>query len=97
MMAEEFKPDPMILRDQLAITRTALANERTLLAYLRTAVVLFISAVTAIQLFNEGWLLTLAWISLAVAAALAGIGYWRFRTVRHHIEVSNAILPQRLE
>lgn len=94
MVAEEFKPDPIILRDRLAITRTALANERTLLAYLRTAVVLLISAITAIQLFKQEWLLTLAWISLPVSVAIAGLGYWRFQRVRRQILVSNAALPR---
>ncbi len=43
---------PLILRDVLAMDRTRLANERTLLAWLRTALMLLVSGVTLIKLFE---------------------------------------------
>ena len=46
-------PDqPLILRDVLALDRTRLANERTLLAWLRTALMLLVSGVTLLKLFE---------------------------------------------
>jgi len=46
-------PDqPLILRDVLALSRTRLANERTLLAWLRTALMLLVSGITLIKLFE---------------------------------------------
>ena len=44
--------DTLILRDALAIDRTRLANERTLLAWLRTGLMLVVSGVTLIKLFE---------------------------------------------
>jgi uncharacterized membrane protein YidH (DUF202 family) len=43
----------IILRDYLALERTRLANERTLLAYTRTALMLFVSGVTLIKVFEQ--------------------------------------------
>lgn len=41
----------LILRDRLAIDRTASANERTFLAYIRTALALFVSGATFVKIF----------------------------------------------
>jgi putative membrane protein len=52
LSADESGMRPLILRDVLAIDRTRLANERTLLAWLRTAIMLLVSGVTLIKLFE---------------------------------------------
>ncbi|MET0064877.1 MAG: DUF202 domain-containing protein [Candidatus Thiodiazotropha sp.] len=42
----------MILRDHLAIDRTRLANERTLLSWYRTALMMLVSGITLLKLFE---------------------------------------------
>ena len=74
----------MILRDHLAIERTRLANERTLLAWVRSALMMLVSGITLLKLFEGviamqvlGGVLVPA--SLLVAA-VGGVRYWRTRT-----------------
>lgn len=67
-----FKPSQLILRDHLALERTAMANERTLLAYVRTMIGLIAVGGTFIKLFSgllpliSGWLLIFLGISTLV-------------------------------
>ncbi len=73
----------LILRDQLAIERTQLANERTLLSWLRTALMMLVSGITLLKLFEGvvvmeiiGGLL----VPLSLLAAVWGVRrYWRTR------------------
>lgn len=67
---------PLILRDVLAIDRTRLANERTLLAWIRTALMLLVSGVTLIKVFEGVMALELlgfALIPLAILVATLGL------------------------
>jgi len=83
----EISPTPphpgetLILRDVLAIDRTRLANERTLLAWLRTAIMLVVSGVTLIKLFQSVFFME------AIGAVLIPVGLltatWGFRRYLH--------------
>ncbi len=67
----------------LAIDRTRLANERTLLAWLRTALMLFVTGVTLIKLF-EGVLAMeiLGMLLLPTGLLAAGYGLYRYLRTR---------------
>jgi putative membrane protein len=71
---ENYSSKERILRDELAIDRTALANERTLLAYLRSAVALIIAGVSIMHFVNQGWLWMtgVACVPLGVVAGIIG-------------------------
>ena len=79
----------LILRDVLAIDRTRLANERTLLAWVRTAVMLLVSGMTLLKLF-EGVLPleVLGMVLIPVALVAAAIGLHRYFETRRLIEAS---------
>lgn len=73
----------LILRDVLAIDRTRLANERTLLAWLRTALMLFVTGVTLIKLFEGVLAIELLGILLLPTGLLAaGYGLHRYLRTR---------------
>jgi putative membrane protein len=80
----------LILRDVLAIDRTRLANERTLLAWVRTAVMLLVSGMTLLKLFEGNWPLEiLGAVLIPVALAAVAIGLWRYFQTRSLIEASD--------
>ena len=89
----EQSDEPLILRDHLAIDRTALANERTLLAYVRTALALFITGVSALHLpalhpnpLFGGLIYELGgWLFIAAGAVVLVAGYARYRQFRARI------------
>lgn len=49
----EMKKEDLILRDYLALDRTALANRRTLLSYIRTALGFFGTGVAGVKLISD--------------------------------------------
>ncbi len=55
----QYDPAELILRDHLAIDRTALANERTFLAYVRTALALLVIGVTFTHFLNQWFFLVI--------------------------------------
>ena len=68
--------------NNLARNRTVLANERTFLAYIRTAIMVAVSGVTLIKLFeNEFFFLVLGIALISVAFAVVGFGFVRYRTM----------------
>ena len=78
------KDEPLILRDHLAIERTRMANERTLLAWVRTALMMLVSGITLLKLFQgvaamEALGGVLVPTSLLVAA-VGGVRCWRAHT-----------------
>jgi putative membrane protein len=80
----------LILRDELAIDRTRLANERTLLAWVRTALMLLVSGVTLIKLFEGVVLMELTGAILIPAGFLiAGLGLRRYLRTRAVIEAAD--------
>jgi len=79
----------LILRDVLAIDRTRLANERTLLAWLRTAIMLLVSGVTLLKLF-EGVLVmeVMGVVLIPLGLVTAAWGFRRYLHTRRLIEAS---------
>ena len=84
------KTGQLILRDELAIDRTRLANERTLLAWVRTALMLLVSGVTLLKLF-EGILLMEVIGAALIPTGLftAGLGLRRYLRTRSIIEAAD--------
>lgn len=78
-------PQPLALRDYLAVERTRLANERTALAYLRTALALFAGSVTLLTLFDHAAARLTGWSLLPVAVAILAFGTARYVAVRRHV------------
>jgi len=69
-------PEKMILRDFLALDRTILAIERTMLAYMRTAMMLLISAITFIKLFQQNqFLIILGYILIPCSIGIGAFGF----------------------
>jgi putative membrane protein len=71
-------PTNLILRDHLAIERTALANERTLLSYVRTTLAMMTVGGTLIKFFDETLLVVSGWMLLLFALAIALVGFMRY-------------------
>ena len=79
-------PKRMILRDHLALDRTALANERTFLAYVRTAIALLAAGGTLLKFFWDSILIRILGVLLiAVGAAIVALGTWRFCAVSRRL------------
>ena len=78
--------EEIILRDYLALDRTALANERTLMSYLRTALALVIAGASALQFVDRLAVQVLAVALILAGTALAGLGVSRYRAYRRRIE-----------
>lgn len=74
-----FDSSKLVLRDQLALDRTALANERTLLAYLRSGIALLIAGATILHFSQEGWfrLVGIASIPLGIITGIVGVARYR--------------------
>jgi putative membrane protein len=80
----------LILRDVLAIDRTRLANERTLLSWIRTALMLLVSGVTLIKLFEGTLVLKVTGAALIPASFfIAGLGVCRYLRTRALIETAD--------
>jgi putative membrane protein len=75
--------DPALLRDRLAVDRTALANERTLLAYGRTALTLLIAGVTFVHLevLRSPALVVLGWVFMPLGVVVLAVGITRYRAM----------------
>ena len=77
----KFKNEDLILRDHLALERTAMANERTLLAYGRTMIGTIAVGVTFIKLFS-GILLTISgWLLISMGSGLMILGFIRYAKI----------------
>ena len=92
----EIDPEEMIIRDHLAVDRTAQANERTFLAYIRTALAFGAGGIGLIKLFDEstaiivtGWFL----ISLGLIVLIFGV----VRFIQFRRAISNLGYNNRLE
>lgn len=73
-----FKKEELILRDYLAVDRTALANERTLLSYIRTSVALAAAGGALIHFLDSLATNVGGGLLLALAAGILGVGLQRF-------------------
>ncbi|NQU39611.1 MAG: DUF202 domain-containing protein [Lentisphaerae bacterium] len=88
---ERFANSSLILRDHLAIDRTALANERTLLAYGRTSLALILTGAGVIRFFGNSVSVTLlAWGLILLGIAVALIGGYRSATMARNIRSARA-------
>jgi len=92
---DRFRPEDLILRDQLAIDRTILANERTFLAYLRTGLALMLAGVTFIHFARDTWFSTVGVLCLPVGILIMLVGVARYRSVRAKIWVARKQLKPR--
>lgn len=78
---EAFHNEEMILRDHLALERTALANERTLLSYVRTTISLIAVGATILKIF-EGWIYAVAaWLLIIIGIAFIVAGAIRYTRI----------------
>ena len=82
---ERFSKAELILRDQLAIDRTALANERTLLAYARGAMTLVIAGLSFVQFVPFGVLHVAGYFSIPLGILTGLYGLKRFVRMRNMI------------
>ncbi|MDH4128901.1 MAG: DUF202 domain-containing protein [Spirochaetota bacterium] len=91
-MYDKTDKNKLILRDHLALDRTLLANERTLLAYQRTAIMLLISGVSILKLFEESLgMIIFAYILIPCAIIVGIIGYFRYIKIKKKISPSTNI------
>ena len=88
-----FEQAEMILRDELAVDRTLLANERTLLAYLRSAVSLALAGVSIMHFSAQIWFWIVGLICIPSGAAVALIGYLRYRRMNAAIQCVRRLDP----
>jgi putative membrane protein len=85
LLYSRFDPEELIVRDYLAVDRTALANERTLLAYIRTALSFFVVGVSLIQFFSSLTLHSVGWALIIFTPGILTVGIWRFFMFRKQI------------
>jgi len=83
---ERFTASELILRDQLAIDRTALANERTFLAYSRTSLALILTGAGCIKFFGSLFSEIAGWVLIVLGLAVVVVGAWRsiIRAKKYH-------------
>lgn len=65
----------LILREKLAIERTAMANERTFLSFVRTSLYFAIAGITVNSLLNlsYGWFIEILFLVLSLLVLAVGI------------------------
>ena len=68
-----------VLRDDLAVDRTALASERTFLAYIRTALALIVSGITFVHFFESAPIEAIGWGFIPLGALTVVVGVVRYR------------------
>jgi putative membrane protein len=79
----------LILRDHLAIDRTRLANERTLLSWLRTALMMLVSGITLLKLFEGVMPMeTLGALLIPTSLWVGFLGARRYRLTRRSIQTA---------
>lgn len=76
--------DPFILKDGLALDRTAAANKRTLYAFMRTTLDFAVSGLVFTHFFGYTWIMVTGWIFLMIAVALGSYGVIRYYHVKQH-------------
>ena len=86
-----FKPDNLILRDELAIDRTLLANERTLLAYLRSGMTLILAGITFIHFAHDKWFKMIGLFCLPAGVVTMLLGIVRYHSMNSKIKVARQL------
>jgi len=94
---DDFEQRELILRDRLAIDRTALANERTFLAYVRTALALAIVGGSLFKLFDSAAADLTGGLLLAGGILTLLIGFIRFSRVRRRLTLSGRQIAAHIE
>ncbi len=90
----DFEPSEMILRDHLALERTAMANERTLLAYVRTMIGVMAVGGTFLKLF-EGWFFIISgWFLISLGGLILILGFVRYAKIE--MVLTNIIRDEKL-
>lgn len=74
-----FSKEELILRDHLAIDRTAMANEVSFLAYIRTALTILVGGVSLLHFFSDYLFHILGWVAIGVSIITIIIGFVRFK------------------
>ena len=74
--------EKLILRDHLAVDRTALANERTFLAYIRTALTMTVAGISFIKFFDSVLVAIVGWSFVVAAIPVMGFGIYRYMKMR---------------
>lgn len=74
-----FSKEELILRDHLAIDRTAMANEVSFLAYIRTSLTILVGGVTLIHFFSNYLFHILGWVAIEISVITIIIGFFRFK------------------
>lgn len=77
----KYHPEEIILRDHLAIERTALANERTLLAYMRTVIGSVAVGATFLKIFHDPFLHIMGWFFILFSLPLFVTGFLRYARI----------------
>jgi len=75
----------LIIRDHLAVNRTALANERTFLAYVRTSIALVAGGFGLIKFVKDLTYNLLGWILVGIGIIVLIIGIIRFIKIKKSI------------
>ena len=83
-------PDPLPLRDRLAINRTALAMERTWLAHARTALALFVTGASFLQFFEVPGSLPAGLFFLGISVPVLLRGLVQYRSRRRQLDAETA-------
>ncbi len=74
----------LVLRDWLALDRTAAANRRVFYSFMRTTLDLAIGGLILIRFFHYHWVIVVGILFLLLAGILAVFSYRRYVGVRSH-------------
>jgi len=78
-MTEKSQQEILNLQECLALERTTLANERTFLSYARTAIMVFVTGVSAFELFQDTLaVFILGWIAILFSTILFFVGLGKY-------------------
>ncbi|MEO2005817.1 MAG: DUF202 domain-containing protein [Candidatus Poribacteria bacterium] len=79
---EGVEEEKLILRDHLAVDRTALSNERTFLSYIRTALTLVVAGISFVKFFDSLTVAVLGWSFIVGALPVMSFGIFRYTKMR---------------
>lgn len=92
------KQRDLILRDILAVERTALSNERTFYSAVRTGLTFFIAGITIIKFVGEVSLLQMSgWFFILAAFIIMIVAFLRLFLSVRKIQKGLGYLPDRSE
>ncbi|MBU2842821.1 DUF202 domain-containing protein [Acidithiobacillus thiooxidans] len=74
----------LVLRDWLALDRTAAANRRTFYSFLRTTLDFNISGLVLIRFFGYSWVIAIGALFILISGFTGGYALYRFMSVRQH-------------